>query len=60
MCFFPGNTHSMQTLASICKPKLLLSYDVHWEPRNFKEANKYQEWRDAMPVEYNALVRNST
>jgi hypothetical protein len=38
-----------------------MSEVVHsYDPVSFNEENKKQEWRDAMQVEYDALMKNNT
>ncbi|KAK0588253.1 hypothetical protein LWI29_036741 [Acer saccharum] len=63
---FPARVIQTRSMHNIFKPKPV--FDLHvtthsppqTEPTSLSQARKHPEWRQAMSVEYDALVRNAT
>ncbi|OIT30957.1 putative mitochondrial protein, partial [Nicotiana attenuata] len=58
----PPNRIITRSQNNIFKPKSKLSFLTHFAPTpvTFNQANKHEEWRQAMKVEYDALIKNQT
>ena len=37
-----------------------LNLSTDFEPNSFKEVASHDEWKEAMQIEYDALIKNST
>ncbi|XP_019178799.1 PREDICTED: uncharacterized protein LOC109173933 [Ipomoea nil] len=56
----PVRYHTMNTRSSGPHGHVALSTNVTTEPTCFTQVVKFPEWRDAMDLEFNALVHNNT